>query len=163
MLKREPTPRAVMFDFIIGADKEKLLTGNDYKVDTEFNRVVTTIKAFDSAGYDFSPIIVRGLDFVRKSHEQKNVLTKSLNEGATIVDRESFKKYEWPNIDHCDFSIIKEAGKYLHPDAKFIPFSLDGILENTIGITGFDNLCFLIYDDYDLVKDIFYEVGIRIE
>ncbi len=162
VLNKKKPPRPVFFDFIIGDDKEKMLVGADYKHDTEFERVITTIKAFDSAGYDHSPIIVRGLTFTRQADGSHHAQTKSLNSGATIVDWESFENYLWPEITDCDFSIIHEAGKYLRTNVKFIPFSLDGILENTIGIVGFENLCYLIYDEPELVQKIFENVGKRI-
>lgn len=163
VLQKQKPARPVFFDFIIGNDKEKLLVGNDYCVETEFDRVVTTIRAFDSAGYDHAPIIVRGLTFSRKDDPSHHGETKSLNSGATIVDRESYLAYRWPEIDNCDFSLIPEAGKYLSRHVKFVPFSLDGILENTIGIMGYENLCFALYDDPELVKDVFYQVGRRIK
>ncbi|MDD4000512.1 MAG: uroporphyrinogen decarboxylase family protein [Bacilli bacterium] len=161
MLEKKPAPRTVLFDFIIGSDKEKFLVGDEYKVDTEFDRVVTTIKAFDSGGYDFAPLIVRGMEFPRREHGEVTQ-TKSLNEGTMITDRKSFEEYPWPNLKNADFSIITKAGNYLSEKAKFIVFSHDGILENTIGIVGFDNLCYLIFDDLDLVGEIFTKVGERI-
>jgi len=45
---------------------------------------------------------------------------------------------------------------------KLIPFSLDGILENTISVIGYESLCFLLYEDIKLVTDVFAEVGKRI-
>ncbi|NLN50391.1 MAG: hypothetical protein GX149_02050 [Acholeplasmataceae bacterium] len=162
-LKSEPTARPVLFEFIISEDKERYLIGEKFNNETEFDRVKSTILAFDSAGYDFSPIIVRGLTFEREHEEIAHVKTKSINEGNMIKDWASFYDYSWPEISDCDFSIIKEAGKYLHPKAKFIPFSLDGILENTIGIVGYETLCLMIYDDYQLAKAIFNEIGKRIK
>ena len=162
-LKREPTPRPVLFEFIISEDKERYLLKDKFVNETEFDRVKSTILAFDSAGYDFSPIIVRGLTFPRNEGDNPHAQTKSLNVGNMIKDWPSFNSYQWPEIGSCDFSIIKEAGKYLHPDAKFIPFSFDGILENVIGIVGYDTLCYLLYDDRKLVEAIFKEVGKRMK
>ena len=42
---------------------------------------------------------------------------------------------------------------------KFIPYSYDGILENAIGIVGYENLCYMLYDDEDLFADIFEKIG----
>ncbi|HNY82076.1 MAG TPA: uroporphyrinogen decarboxylase family protein [Thermotogota bacterium] len=162
VLQKKAPPRAVLFEFLIGEHKEKKLTGAEYRTDTEFDRVVTTIKAFDSGGYDFAPIIVRGLSFERKTHFVSHAQTKSLNEGSVIVDRRSFENYTWPEIANCDFSIITEAAAYLHPKAKLIPFSHDGILENVIGIVGYERLCLMLYEDKTLVSEIFAEVGKRI-
>lgn len=162
MLQKKPS-RPVLFEFIIGAEKEKALTGSNYRTSTEFERVVTTIRAFDSAGYDHAPIIVRGMEFPRKEVIHENTSTKSLNEGALITDWKTYYEYQWPNVDNCDFSIIKKASVYLSPKVKFTPFSHDGILENTIGIVGYDNLCLMLYDDPKLVEQIFNQVGSRIE
>lgn len=163
VLKKQKPDRPVFFDFIIGNQKERLLVGDDYRDETEFDRVLTTIRAFDSAGYDHAPIIVRGLTFSRKDDSSHHGETKSLNSGATIVDRESYMAYSWPEIEDCDFSLIHEAGKHLGKKVKFIPFSLDGILENTIGIMGYENLCYNLYDDPELVSDVFFQVGKRIK
>ncbi|NLH55227.1 MAG: hypothetical protein GX482_06965 [Acholeplasmataceae bacterium] len=157
ILEKKPAPRPVLFEFILSADKEKYLVGADYKTDTEFDRVVTTIKAFDSGGYDFAPIIVRGMEFARK--EQKEGATISLNEGALITDRKSFESYPWPDEANADFSIISEAGKHLSEKAKFVAFSHDGILENTIGIVGYENLCYMVYDNPELAAAVFRKVG----
>lgn len=164
MLQRKPTPRPVLFEFIISDEKMKLLVPEDeFNVDTELDRIITTIKAFDSGGYDFAPILVKGMRFIRKDQDETNVETKSLNEGIMITDRNSFNSYPWPEVKNVDFSLIKKAAKYLHKNAKFVAFSDEGILENTIGIVGYDNLCYMLYDDPQLVEDIFYEVGTRIE
>ena len=163
VLEKQTPKRPVMFDFIIGAEKEKLLVGNDYKTNTEFDRIITTINAFNSGGYDHTPIIIRGLNFTRNQGIHiDGVQTKSLNEGTVITDRKSFQQYKWPEIHDCDFSIIKKAGQYMGKGMKMIPFSLDGILENTIGILGYENLCMLLYDDLQLVEDVFENVGKRI-
>lgn len=159
VLERKAPPRPVLFDFILGAEKEKLLAGEDYRTGTEFERVVTTIRAFDSAGYDHAPIIVRGLDF--KKHAAQQEKTKSLNDGAAIACREDFDRFVWPEVSDCDFSIISRAGEFLPDGMKLVPFSYDGVLENTISIFGYESLCLLLYDDPQLVKDVFREVGSR--
>ena len=58
-LKSEPTARPVLFEFIISEDKERYLIGEKFNNETEFDRVKSTILAFDSAGYEFSTIILR--------------------------------------------------------------------------------------------------------
>lgn len=163
ILQKKPAPRPVMFDFIIGDEKEKMLVKDQYLHDTEFHRVLTDIRAFDSAGFDHACICVRGLTFSRKDQSTNHVSTKSLNGGAVIVDWDSFNAYRWPEITDCDFSILHEAGKYLPGKMKLIPFSLDGILENTVGIMGYENLCLNLYDNPELVEKVFYNVGMRLE
>ena len=159
VLKREPTDRPVMFEFILGEEKEKLLVGKTYDVSTDLNRNITRIKAFTNAGYDHCPILIKGAEFPRKLDEHENVQTKSLNAGSTIIDRDSFLRYQWPDVSNCDFSLIAKAGKFLEGNMKFIPYSYDGILENAIGIVGYENLCYMLYDDEELFADIFEKIG----
>ncbi len=45
---------------------------------------------------------------------------------------------------------------------KFIVSGPGGLLENVIDLVGFENLCFMIYEDEDLVKAIFDSVGSRL-
>ena len=162
VLDKKPAPRPVLFDFIIGADKERMLTGIEYKRDTELQRVITTIRAFDSAGYDFAPIVVRGLEFSHDTQMDYGALTKSINHNAGISDRESFEHFQWPELSNCDFSIIEDAFGAVSDGMKLIPYSVDGVLENTTSILGYENLCYLLYDDLELVSDVFNEVGKRL-
>jgi len=163
VLQKKIPHRPVLFDFIIGTEKKKMLVGIDYRDDTEFNRLITAIKAFDSAGYDFTPLIVSGMEFPRHYQAMGEAKTKSLNSEAIITDWESFNNYKWPDVKNADFSILTRAGKYLPGKSKFMPYSYDGILENIIGIIGFNNLCYMIYDDPELMGRICFEVGKRIE
>ena len=149
ILEKKPAPRPVLFEFILSADKEKYLVGADYKTDTEFDRVVTTIKAFDSGGYDFAPIIVRGMEFARK--EQKEGATISLNEGALITDRKSFESYPWPDEANADFSIIsrpestcqKKRNSLLFPTTDFGKHNRNRRLRK---------LCYMVYDNPELQR-----------
>jgi len=158
-LQKEPTDRPVMFEFILGERKEKLLVGDEYDVSTDLKRNITRIKAFTNAGYDHCPILIKGAEFPRKQDEHQSVQTKSLNAGSIITDRESFNRYQWPSVANCNFSLISQAGASLEGNMKFTPYSYDGILENAIGIVGYENLCYMLYDDEELLADIFEKIG----
>jgi uroporphyrinogen decarboxylase len=106
--------------------------------------------------------LLRGLEFVRSSaHEHKE--TKSLNEGAMIVDQESYDHYIWPEITSCNFELLDKAKAFLPSGMKLIPYAYDGILENAIGIVGYENLCYMLYDEPGLVEEIFNQIGSRIK
>jgi uroporphyrinogen decarboxylase len=162
VLEKKRTPRPVLFDFIIGQEKEKILTGEDYCTNTEEDRIVTTIKAFDSAGYDFAPIVVRGMEFSNNESMKHGAATKSINDSQGITDKSSFDKYIWPEVGNCNFSIIRRVYPSASEGMKLVPFSIDGILENSTSILGFENMCYLLFDDLGLVEDVFSEVGRRI-
>lgn len=49
------------------------------------------------------------------------------------------------------------------PDGmKLIVCGPGGVLENVISLTGYDNLCFMLYEDPELTRDIFDAVGSRL-
>jgi uroporphyrinogen decarboxylase len=162
ILDGKPAPRPVLFDFILGAEKERFLTDSSYCRTTEEDCVRTTLRAFDSAGYDFAPIVVRGLEFVRDSQMSGGSKTVSINLCGGIADRESFCCHAWPEVENCDFTIIPRVFPFMSKGMKLIPFSVDGILENSTRLMGYENLCYSLYDDPQLVEDVFFEVGSRI-
>lgn len=162
ILQNKPAPRPVLFDFILGAQKEEFLTGDFYRRETEEDCVVTTLRAFDSAGYDFAPIVVRGLEFVRDTQMDGGAKTVSINHCGGVTDRASFDRHVWPKIENCDFSIVPRVFSVMSKGMKLIPFSVDGVLENSTRLLGYENLCYSLYDDSQLVEDVFFEVGRRI-
>jgi len=161
VLQKKKTPKPVLFEFILGDHIKRLLVGEDYKVDTEEEALLTSIKAFERAGYDYTPVLIRGMKFPRMEHLDSVSSTKSLNAGTIIEDEESFRRYRWPETEHCDFDLLKRCGKHLPGKMKFIPYSYDGILENAIGILGYENLCYMLYDDEELLEKVFYQIGLK--
>ena len=85
--------------------------------------------------------------------------TKSLNAHACIKNREDFERYPCPDPDKADYSRLEKVAPYLPGNMKIMASSPDGLLENVINIVGYDNLCLMLYDDPELVRDIFDRVG----
>ena len=86
----------------------------------------------------------------------------SLNEGFVITDRETYNAYNWPSPEDFSTDGLKRMADYLPDGMKIIIFSPDGILENVIRLIGYENLCYLLYDEPDVVSDVFEQVGSRI-
>jgi uroporphyrinogen decarboxylase len=84
----------------------------------------------------------------------------SLNEGALITDRAGFEAYAWPDPDTADYDQLDAAEP---PEGmKYIVWGPGGVLENMIGIVGFDRLCLMTVDDPDLLEDVSAAVGERL-
>ena len=60
-----------------------------------------------------------------------------------IYDRKSFEEYPYLRSKNADFLLFQKQEKYLSKEAKFITFSHDGILENTIELLGLIIFVFL--------------------
>ena len=86
----------------------------------------------------------------------------SMNECGLITDWESFNKYPWPDPGAADYSILDMADSLLPGKMKILLGCPYGIVENVMGLFGYDNLCFLIYDDPKLVMAVCNAVGERL-
>ena len=108
-------------------------------------------------GYDCVHLGASGFYF--KGGEHEHLLTKSLNDNPQITDWDSFEQYKW--VEPEDFeSNIKDLKM---PDGmKAFISGPSGVLENTINIVGYDNICVMFYEDPKLAKAIFDAVGERL-
>lgn len=159
VLKRERPSRPTLFEFFLNDALYTELSGMKQGEGKGFERL---IKAFGAAGYDYATVHggFASTGFPKGEHAHEKSI--SLNDGAVIVDRASFEAYRWPNVDACDYSELERAKAYLPDGMKLIVAGPGGVLENVIGLTGYDNLCFMLADDPALVKELFDNVGSRL-
>lgn len=163
ILKKQAPDRPTLFEFMLSQavmdafTAEKSYTGSD--VIKYLKRLTDT---FHLCGYDFT--CFHGSDFSfasdRKKEDEKSTL--SLNEGFVINDRKSFENYQWQDPAKFDYSRISEIGKYMPDGMKIIICGPCGLLENVISLVGYENLCFMLYDDPELAEQVFNEVGSRL-
>lgn len=80
-----------------------------------------------------------------------------------IQTREDFDKYPWEEIPDLYF---KRYGKYFSALRKQMPEGMkaiggvgNGIFECVQDVTGYQNLCLLMYDDEDMFAELFQKVG----
>jgi uroporphyrinogen decarboxylase len=164
VLRREKTERPTLFEFII--DLKFLISFSGMQVDIdkigiEFFRMV--IEGYRKAGYDYVSLFSSKMDTLRfETGEVNSIHSKSQNEGWLINDWESFEKYQWPEIDKINYEWFEKIEKELPEGMKFMACSNGGVLENTIEIVGFENLCMLSLMDEELTKLIFDSVGSRL-
>ena len=116
--------------------------------------------AFRAAGYDYATVSPPGCRF--PAGEVDQIETRSLNEGAVIVDRASLEAYPWPDMEAGDYGLLDEVAGHLPPRMKLIVPGPMGVLENAIRLVGYDRLCYIIADDPGLARDLFDGVGSRL-
>ena len=125
-----------------------------------YDNIRALMYAYKNAGFDFVPISASGFNFY--AHERKKLETKSLNDGCLISDWETFEAYKWQEPKPFGVKTLDICAPDLPHGMKFVVFGVDGVLENTVKLTGYDNLCVMIYDEPELAKQIFYNVGNRL-
>ena len=118
--------------------------------------------AYKNAGYDY--ITLHGSDFCfeTKRHKVGNDKTISLNEGSVINDVNSFEMYKWAAPGSCDYTRLEKLSDLLPEGMKLVVFGPGGVLENVIGLVGYEQLCYMIADGDEVVEWIFNAVGSRL-
>ena len=161
VLERGRPHRPTLFEFFLNDGLYRRLANIESdKIYEGLDVWITNIKAYNNAGYDYTTVM--GSDFAFPSERHQDKKTISLNEGAVIHDRESFKRYQWPDPDSFDYSRLDALAPEVPEGMKLIVWGPGGVLENVIALTGYDTLCYLSVDDPVLVQDIFDEVGSRL-
>jgi len=161
VLSRKIPARPTLFEFFLNDTLYRKLAGPEIsKMTDRLAHYRFLIHAFKNGGYDYAT--VHGSSFGFQSGQRNRVNTVSLNEGHVISDRNSFEKYPWPNPEDYDYSMLDDVEDELPNGMKLIVCGPGGVLENVITLTGFDNLCFMLYEDPELTSDIFDAVGSRL-
>lgn len=162
VLKRKPTKRPVLFEFIV--DPRVMLPGVPYPpVTDKLACIAHYIQAFHQNGYDFCALpawVTRFFNFPDAERQTKE--TFSLNDGVVVSDWESFQAIEWEDPAVADYSLLDQAAKLLPEGMKFIVMGPSGALENTVSLTGYENLCYLLGDEPELVSAITEAIGSRL-
>ncbi|HEY5584799.1 MAG TPA: uroporphyrinogen decarboxylase family protein [Ruminiclostridium sp.] len=160
VLRREKPSRPTLFEFFLNEELYNRLTCHiKYDAHDELTPLKRTIDAFRITGYDYVTMHGTELNFKTNRHQEKQQASVSMNGGAIISDRKTFESYEWPDPDNCDYSRLEKLASYLPNGMKIIVYGPGGVLENVTSLVGYENLCYMIIDDPELVQDIFDAVG----
>jgi uroporphyrinogen decarboxylase len=164
VLARGKPSRPTLFEFIVGNRIFEHLLGRPVPAEKGPGRWRFVVDGFAAAGYDYAVLPTWEMDgalgFARPDVHQK--ASYSLNEASAITDRKSFGAYAWPDPDRCDYSAY-DAIRPIVPDGmKIVACGPGGLLENAIALTGYDNLCIMIYEEPGLAKEVFDAIGSRL-
>ncbi len=150
VLKREKPDRPTLFEFFLNGPLYEKLGGRPE------NRY---LEAFRRAGYDYGTFHA-GFSFPHGERRREKSI--SLNEGVLITDRKSFKAYPWPVVEESDYDVLKRVAPEIPKGMRLIVPGPGGVLENLIGLVGYENLCLMLFDDPELVQMIADCIGSRL-
>ena len=157
--KSQPT-RPTLFEFFLNGPLYERLAGEVPSRPQDIRGYLATINGFRNAGYDYVTLPIPGFGF--PSGERRRDASVSLNAGAVIRDRSSFDSYAWQDPLEADYGLLDRLAPALPEGMKFVVNGPGGVLENVIGLVGYEDLCFMTIDDMPLVGDIFEAVGSRL-
>lgn len=153
--------RPTLFEFFLNPRLLQKLTGLAIHPNLEWlDLQLVRLKAFQRAGYDYLTVLLPGFNF--ETGDIKQGASISQNEGAVIHDRASFDQYVWPDPEQTRLDLFEALASYLPTGMRLIPYGPCGVLENTISLVGYENLCLMILDDPTLAADVFAEIGTRL-
>jgi len=161
--RREPS-RPTLFEFFLNNRLYEKLAGKDFQARGLLPSTRTMVLAHERAGYDYATVPYNDFCFVEAEDPKQRggAQSVSLNEGALVTTRADFDAFEWPDPAESGSEEFDRIREYLPEGMKIIPFDSGGVLENITALVGYDNLCTMIYDNEQLVYDIFETVGSRI-
>ena len=163
VLNRVPAERPVLFEFYIDWDPIRQVLGS--KMVDQDNPPLGWVKNYINAhlqlGYDAYVMSILGFKFETGVH--KKAESVSQNEGAIIFDRKSFETYQWPDPDAIDVTkVLDEIQTFTPNGMKMIFTGGIGIMEAIVALVGFENLCYLMFEEPALIEDICNEIGTRL-
>ena len=160
VLKCEKPSRPTLFEFFLNGELEDYIIKAATPCADFSERIVRKVAAFRAVGYDYVTLSISDFRFESNSVESKE--TCSLNDGNIITDIESFEKYPWPNPADLGLEYLEKAAPLLEDGMKIMVSSAGGVLENVIALFGYDNLCYALADNQQLVEKMFEAVGSRL-
>ena len=154
VLRKEKPDRPTLFEFYMNDQVYRLASGITLGSGDPVKAIEDMAQAFAACGYDY---VTCWPPFSFPTGGTEHKQTISLNAHACIKNREDFEAYAWPDPDAYDYSYMEKAK--LPEGMKLMPCGPCGLLENVVSIVGYDNLCFMLYDDPELVEMICERVG----
>ncbi len=159
VLRRERPDRPVLFE--IGLNGRMAQRFADPDLEARWDGVGASpylLSAWKNLGYDYA--VVRGSAFGFRQGERDRDKSVSMNQGVLITDRASFDAYEWLDPDDFDYSGL--ANVELPEGMRLICWGPGGVLENAVGLAGYEQLCYMLIDDPVLTGELFEAIGRRL-
>lgn len=123
------------------------------------------VKFYYDLGYDYVPAWPRfDYAFLKFESDDTAIISKGkrgyIAESTGLIEnRSDFQRYKWPVIDDYVTEHVNGLMKYLPAGMKIIIMPEMGIFGNVISLMGYEPLSYAIYDDEQLVYDMFEKVG----
>lgn len=163
VLARKVPQRPVLFELFMNMPLYERLTGSPLAAGADtLARLAKTVDAFRAAGYDYATAHASDFHFYPDElGPHAMAKTRSLNGKAAITDWESFEAFKWPEPTAYEDGRLEKIRPYLPEGMKLMVMGPGGVLENLEELVGYDNLCMMLYDEPELVREITDNIGKR--
>jgi len=157
LLRQGEPDRVPFYELFADAEIMQAVTGKELSLES-------LVEFHATLGYDYVPIgIPMNYQYRRKQvddtaalpHEQRTFVDD--NQGM-IENRQDFDAYPWPSVADSTLYYFEAASRIL-PGGMKIVISTTGIMENMVWLMGYIPFSFAIYEDEQLVWDMFERIG----
>ncbi len=156
VLKRQTPARPTLFEFFMSTKLYSDVLGHEVIWDNSFKFLQDLIASFTQLGYDHTTWLCPGCSFEIGDSDLGGFHASG---GTMINSREDFEKYHWPDPEKASWEMLDKIKNDLPDGMKIICYCPGGVLENALQLVGFENLCYMIIDDFELAEDIFNKIG----
>lgn len=156
VLTHEKPDRPVLFEFFLNDRLYAAANGGQPRPEDAVEHQLYLANAMASYGYDHCQAVGCPLVFIQGPLHKKQ--TRSLNENHFIQNWDDFENYPWPDPDALDYSVLDKVKGKLPGNMKLL-FSSAGILETAMEMIGYESLCYMIYEEPELVEAVFNRIG----
>jgi len=161
VLKKQVPDRPTLFEFFMNVPVYDELSGEEAPVRGDiYDYTRKVMYAFKNGGYDYVTSYASLFRFPTGDRERKSSI--SINDGHVITGWESYKNYDWPDPDKFGREFLDAIAPDLPEGMKIISHGPGGVLENAIALVGYDNLCLMLYDEPELARKVFDDIGSRL-
>jgi len=144
-------------EWVVPNDQESWLKYTKNSIDVYHKLGYDYMRA--TGGLDFPGLKCRLADDTANDNERGRRTWTEEGSGP-INSWEDFDNYQWPDPEKSDLSIyefmannlLEGMGLFVCPTSGFLEVPLDSLI-------GYEKLCYLLYDDPELVKAIFQKTG----
>lgn len=157
VFKGEKVDRVPLFELFMDLPVNEYFAGRKLDENEKNGYLKLVIDASYNAGYDYASTVA--CDLVFPTAHRESGASVSMNGQGMISDWESFHAYPWPKVEECDFSRLEDIEEYLPRGMKLAIMAPDGILECVTSLLGYDNMCYMLYDEPELLEAVFHKVG----
>ena len=159
VLRREKTEKPVLFEIFFDKEYYEFFSGKslDGVESNSLEELKIKMEAFYNAGYVYTS--THGSEYGFPREEQARASSISINEGCVITDWDSFHAYNWMDPDKCCYDKLDEIAPYLPDNMKLVVMGPGGVLENVTWLIGYENMCYMLYEDPELLEAVFEKVG----
>lgn len=160
VLQGRKPERATLFELFMDDRIYETLSGQSLAGLSQLSRARIISGVMARLGYDYTTVYASAFRF--PIAPLRMAQSRSLNTTPMIHDWESFEKYRWPDPEDFDCSALEKMKDFLPDGMKLMVMGPGGIQENLNDIVGYENLCYLLYDEPELVQEIARQIGIRL-